>query len=80
MTVLGRLALALPLPLRLSRLVLFGVLFGCAADAVTLHGEGVFRSHSGALAPYTGNRPLRDWCFTKTLPSAETLQKRGGAV
>eukprot|EP00931_Biecheleriopsis_adriatica_P024385 TRINITY_DN1520_c1_g1_i2.p1 TRINITY_DN1520_c1_g1~~TRINITY_DN1520_c1_g1_i2.p1 ORF type:complete len:3371 (-),score=1236.43 TRINITY_DN1520_c1_g1_i2:41-9523(-) len=35
-TVLGRMAIALPLDLRLCRLVLFGVLFGCAADAVVM--------------------------------------------
>ncbi|CAK0853412.1 unnamed protein product [Prorocentrum cordatum] len=36
MTVLGQLALALPLDLRLCRLVLFGALFGCLADAVVM--------------------------------------------
>ncbi|CAJ1328822.1 unnamed protein product [Effrenium voratum] len=35
-TVLGRMAIALPLDLRLCRLILFGVLFGCAADAVVM--------------------------------------------
>lgn len=35
-TVLGRMAISLPLDLRLCRLILFGVLFGCAADAVVM--------------------------------------------
>eukprot|EP00929_Paragymnodinium_shiwhaense_P006097 TRINITY_DN10892_c0_g1_i2.p1 TRINITY_DN10892_c0_g1~~TRINITY_DN10892_c0_g1_i2.p1 ORF type:complete len:3538 (+),score=1283.55 TRINITY_DN10892_c0_g1_i2:605-10615(+) len=35
-TILGRLAIALPLELRLCRLVLLGVLLGCPADAVVM--------------------------------------------
>eukprot|EP00439_Symbiodinium_sp_Y106_P070764 s14_g12.t1 len=47
-TILGRMAIVLPLDLRLCRLVLFGALFGCAADAVVmaaaLSGQDPFSS------------------------------------
>ena len=35
-TVLGQMAISMPLDLRLCRLVAFGVLFGCAADTVVM--------------------------------------------
>ena len=60
--VLGQMAITLPLELRLCRLVAFGVLFGCAADAVVMAAAlSAQDPFTLPTAMVTADRAVRIW-------------------